>query len=150
MIDIPVIRFFLPTVCQMMQRKHLAAIETRRLFVLPDFENILGDHPFVATTLSWIANSYQALGDYDNAIKFTRRALEIREQQLGHHQETARSFYDLGVALSAKKEYERWVFILLFSFQWRVFWTVVFRDKKSLLDSERKILVGSGVRRVCF
>ena len=147
---IPVVRFILPTACQTMQRKHLAAIETRRLFVLPDYEDILGDHPFVATTLSWIANSYLALGDYDNAIKFTRRALEIREQQLGHHQETARSFYDLGVALSAKKEHERWVVVLLFPFQRRVFWTVVLRDKKSLLDSERKIIVGSGVRRVHF
>ena len=85
----------------------MAAIETRRLFVLPDYETILGDHPFVATMLSWIANSYQALGDYDNAIKFTRRALEIRERLLGDHQETARSLYDLGVALSAKEDYER-------------------------------------------
>jgi len=100
----------------MMQRKHLAAIETRRLFVLPDFESILGDHPFVATTLSKIANSYHALSDYDNAIKFTWRALEIQERLLGDHQETARSLYDLGVALSAKKEYERWVAILLFAF----------------------------------
>jgi len=99
----------------MMQRKHLASIETRRISVLPDFESILGDHPFVATTLSKISNSYHALGDYDNAIKFTRRALEIREKLLGDHQETARSLYDLGVALSAKKEYVRWVFILLFS-----------------------------------
>ena len=99
----------------------MAAIETRRLSVLPDYESILGDHPFVATTLSWIANSYHALGDYDNAIKFTQRALEIRERLLGDHQETARSFYDLGVALSAKEEYERWVVILLLSLQWRIF-----------------------------
>jgi len=99
----------------MMQRKHLAAIETRRIFVLPEYESILGDHPFVATTLSKIANSYHALGDYDNAITFTRRALEIRERLRGDHQETARSLYDLGVALTAKKEYERWVVLLLFS-----------------------------------
>jgi len=97
----------------MMQREHLASIETRRLFVLPDYELILGDHPFVATTLSKIANSYHALGDFDNAIKFTRRALEIRIKLLGHHQETAQSFYDLGVALSARKEYERWVVIII-------------------------------------
>ena len=98
----------------MMQRKHLAAIETTRLFVLPDYESILGDHPFVATTLSKISNSYHALGDYDNSIKFTRRALEIRERLLGDHQETARSLYDLGVALSAKNEYGRWVVILYY------------------------------------
>ena len=95
----------------------MAAIETRCVFVLPDYELILGDHPFVATTLSWISSSYRALDDYDNAIKFSRRALEIRERLLGEHQETARSLYDLGVALSAKKEYEWWVvnFTLLFS-----------------------------------
>ena len=91
----------------MTQQNHKLAIETRRLFVLPDYEAILGDHPFVATTLCWIANSYHALDDYDNAIKFTRRALEIRERLLGDHQETARSLYDLGLALSSKKEYER-------------------------------------------
>jgi len=91
---------------QMTERKHKAAIEIRRLSVLPDYEKILGDHPFVATTLSWIANSYHALGDYDNAISATRRALEIQERFLGEHQETARSLYDLGVALSEKKEYE--------------------------------------------
>ena len=90
----------------MVQGKHVPAIETRLNLVLPVYESILGDHPFVATTLSWIANSYQALEDYENAIKFTRRALAIREQLLGHHQETARSFYDLGLALSAKKDYQ--------------------------------------------
>ena len=85
----------------------MTAIETRRNCVLDDYRSILGDHPFVATTLSWIANSYQALGDYENAMKFAKRALEIREQLLGDHQETARSMYDLGVALSWKEEYER-------------------------------------------
>ncbi len=85
----------------------MAAIEIRLSSVLPDYESILGDHPFVATTLSWISNSYQALGDYDNAIRFTTRALEMRKQLLGHHQETARSLYDLGVAFSAKKDYKK-------------------------------------------
>jgi len=98
-----------------LQRKHMAAIQTRTHFVLPVYESILGDHPFVATTLSWIAFSYQALGDYDNAIEFTRRALEIRKQLLGHHKETARSYYDLGMALSEKQEYERLVVNLLYN-----------------------------------
>ena len=91
----------------MTQQNHELAIETRRRLVLPDYESILGDHPFVATTLCWIGNSYHALDDFDNAIKFTQRALEIRERLLGDHQETARSLYDLGVALTSKKEYER-------------------------------------------
>ena len=115
----------------MLHRKHMAAIEIRSNFVLPNYESILGDHPFVATTLNCIGSSYQALGDYDNAIKFTRRALEIRKRLLGHHQETARSLYDLGVAHLAKKEYERWVrascvdFLLVFFFLQRLFFFVI-------------------------
>ena len=93
----------------MIQRKHLAAIETRRNVVLPLYESILGkDHPFVATTLSWIGKSYHELGEYENAIKYATLALNIRQTLLGRHQETARSHYDLGVALSAKKDSERY------------------------------------------
>ena len=91
----------------MVQRKYLVAIQTRLCSVLPVYEKNLGYHPFVATTLNRIGNSYHALGDYDNAIKFSSRALEIREQLFGHHQETAKSVHDLAVAFSAKKDYER-------------------------------------------
>ena len=91
----------------MLQRKHMAAIETRKDIVLPVYKSILGnDHPFVATTLSWIAKSYHELGEYDNAIKYATQALQIRETLLGRHQETARSYFDVGVALSAKKDHE--------------------------------------------
>jgi len=85
----------------------MAAIETRLAVVLPVYEAILGNHPFVATTLSWIAKSYHELGDYDNAIKFASQALDIRESLLGRHQETARSYHDLGVALLEKEDYGR-------------------------------------------
>ena len=85
----------------------MAAIQTRRDLVLPVYEAILGNHPFVATTLSWIGKSYHELGDYDNAIAFATQALNVRETLLGHHQETAGSHYDLGVALTGKKDYER-------------------------------------------
>ena len=40
--------------------------------------------------------SYQALGDYESAIKFLRDALRMRKNSLGDHQETARSFHGLG------------------------------------------------------
>ena len=85
----------------------MAAIQTRRNLVLPVYEAILGNHPFTATTLSCIAKSYNELGDYDNAISFAAQALNIRETLLGHHQETAGSYYDLGVALTGKNNYER-------------------------------------------
>ena len=90
----------------MVQRKHMLAIQTRLSHVLPVFEEKLGDHPFTATTLSWIGNSYHALGDYDNAIKYSSRSISIRRQLLGQHQETAKSLYDVGVAYSAKQDYE--------------------------------------------
>ena len=47
----------------------MLAIQTRLTHVLPVYEENLGDHPFTATTLNWIGNSYHALGDYDNAVK---------------------------------------------------------------------------------
>lgn len=91
---------------QMVQRKHLLSIQTRLASVLPVYEENLGDHPATATTLNWIGKSYYALGDYDNAIKYSRRSNNLRQKLLGPHQETARSLYDLGEAFSAKGEYE--------------------------------------------
>ena len=44
----------------MVQRNHMMAIQTWLLNVLPVYEEKLGDHPFTATTLSWIGNSYHA------------------------------------------------------------------------------------------
>ena len=90
-----------------MLRNHAAAIQTRKDLVFPVYEAILGKHPFVATTLSWIGKSFHEMGDYDKAVTFATQALNIRETVLGHHQETAGSHYDLGVALTEKKDYER-------------------------------------------
>lgn len=84
----------------------MLSIETRLASVLPVYEEYLGDHPATAATLNWIGKSYYALGDYDNAIKYSRRSNNLRQKLLGPHQETARSLYDLGEAFSAKGEYE--------------------------------------------
>ena len=73
----------------------MMAIQTRLLHVLPVYEENLSEHPFTATTLSWIGNSYYALGDYDNAIKYNSRSISIRRKLLGQHQETAKSLYAL-------------------------------------------------------
>lgn len=90
----------------MVQRNYMVSIQTRLLHVLPVYEEKLGDHPFTATTLNWIGNSYYALGEYDDAVKYNSRSIAIRKQLLGQHQETARSLYDLGVAYIAKQDYE--------------------------------------------
>ena len=67
-------------------------------FILPEYQKLLGEHPYTAIALNSISNYYQAIGDYDNAIKYTTQALKMRKCLLGDHQETARSYYDLGVA----------------------------------------------------
>ena len=85
----------------------MCAIQTRLCYVLPLYEQNLGEHPFMATTLDWIGNSYHALGDYENVVKYIGKSVEMRKQLLGHHQETARSLHGLGVAFSEKEDYLR-------------------------------------------
>ena len=57
---------------------------------------LLGDHPYTATLMEDMGASYQALEDYESSIKYIRESLRMRKQSLGDHQETARSYYDLG------------------------------------------------------
>lgn len=101
------LRFFPFAASQMVQRNHLLAIQTRLDSVLPIYKENLGDHPFTATTLNWIGNSYYALGDYTGAIKYSSTSVNLRRQLLEQHQETAKSLYDLGEAFSAKGDYQR-------------------------------------------
>ena len=54
-----------------------------------------------------IINDYQSLGDMKKAEALFREALNIRRRHLGEsHQETARSYYDLGKCLAKKKDYQ--------------------------------------------
>ena len=75
---------------------HQEANKYRAEYSLPVYLELLGDHPFTATLMDDMGMSYQALGDYDSAIKFLRDALRMRKNSLGDHQETARSFHGLG------------------------------------------------------
>ena len=75
---------------------HQEANKYRAEYSLPVYLELLGDHPFTATLMVDMGMSYQVLGDYDSAIKFLRDALRMRKNSLGDHQETARSFHDLG------------------------------------------------------
>ncbi|KAL9986677.1 hypothetical protein ACROYT_G000851 [Oculina patagonica] len=79
---------------------HHEANRVREECSLPVYLELLGDHPFTATLMDDMGMSYQALGDYKNAIKFLREALRMRKHSLGDHQETARSFHGLGKALA--------------------------------------------------
>ena len=75
---------------------HQEANKFREEYSLPVYLELLGDHPFTATLMDDMGISYQALGNYESAIKFLREALRMRNQSLGDHQETARSFHGLG------------------------------------------------------
>lgn len=75
---------------------HHDANKFREEYSLPVYLELLGDHPFTATLMDDMGISYQALGDYESAIKFLRDALRMRKHSLGDHQETARSFHGLG------------------------------------------------------
>ena len=75
---------------------HWEANKIRKEKSLPVYLELLGDHPFTATLMEGMGASYLVLEDYDNSIKYIREALRMRKQFLGDHQETARSYHDLG------------------------------------------------------
>ena len=85
---------------------HQKAIAIWKENTLPVYEKQLGDYPWTASILSYIADSYKSLAakgsernerDYiDQAERYFRKAQELRKRLLGHHQDTARS----GVQLS--------------------------------------------------
>ena len=83
------------------------AEETMTQTSLPTFVSMLADHPFTATTLNRIGTIYCKRGDYNKAIEFIERALQIRQALLGIHQETAQSHFELGVAFKGKKDYAK-------------------------------------------
>ena len=77
---------------------HQTAIEIWKTSTLPVYMDELGDHPWTATILHLIADSYKALtiesseqGYVEQAEMYIRQALELRARLLGFHQDTARS-----------------------------------------------------------
>ena len=77
---------------------HQTAIEIWKTSTLPVYMDELGDHPWTATILHLIADSYKALaiesseqGYAEQAEMYFRQALELRARLLGFHQDTARS-----------------------------------------------------------
>ena len=69
---------------------------------MPVYKQQLGDHPWTASILSYIADSYKALADGSSepgyikqAEIYFKEALEQRKKLLGDHQDTARSHVQL-------------------------------------------------------
>lgn len=96
---------------------HQKAIDVWEKKTLPIYQDELGEHPWTASILHFIARSYMALAKakVDGAVKNSRKALALREKLLGFHQDTARSHILLSDALvelqndfeSALKELEK-------------------------------------------
>ena len=78
------------------------------------YKDELGDHPWTASILRYIAISYRCLaisesadsGMADLAEMYSREALESRFKLLGEHQGTARSYIDLSDILIVKQDYK--------------------------------------------
>ena len=92
---------------------HQKAIEIWKENTLPVYKEQLGDHPWTASILSYIADSYKALaagsserGIIDQAEMYYREAQGLRERLLGHHQDTARSCVQLSDVLVLQGQFD--------------------------------------------
>ena len=79
---------------------HQKAIDIWKKNTLPVYIEQLGDHPWTASILSYIADSYKALaagsserGIIEKAEMYFREAQGLRKRLLGHHLDTARSCF---------------------------------------------------------
>jgi len=78
------------------------------------YKDELGDHPWTASILRYIAGSHRCLanpdsadsGMADQAEKYSREALELRIKLLGEHHDTARSYVDLSDILIIKQDFK--------------------------------------------
>lgn len=93
---------FLPIVVQSCLNNHLEALALREQ-ALSAYVEELGDHPFTGTLYNYLGNDCLALENFDKAVEYFTKALRIREIFLGfYHQETARTYHDLGLAYKRK------------------------------------------------
>ena len=91
---------------------HKTAIEIWKMNTLPVYKQELGDHPWTASIVHYIADSYKALatgntehGYAEHAEMHFRQSLELREKLLGFHQDTARSHVFLSDVLAIRGEF---------------------------------------------
>ena len=92
---------------------HQKAIDIWKENTLPVYKEQLGDHPWTASILFYIADSYKALaagsserGYIDQAEMYSREAHGLRKRLLGHHQHTARSCVQLSDVLVLQGQFD--------------------------------------------
>ena len=106
--------FFLVLDAHRKSGDHEQAIRIWQTETLPVYKDELGDHPWTASILRYIAGSYMCLaksesadsGIADQAEMYSREALELRIKLLREHQDTARSHVDLSDILIIKKDFK--------------------------------------------
>ena len=92
---------------------HQKAIDIWKENTLPVYKEQLGDHPWTASILSYIADSYKALaagsserGYIDQAEMYSREAHGLRDRLLGRHQDTARSCVQVSDVLVLQGQFD--------------------------------------------
>ena len=106
--------YFLPLDTYRACGDHRQAIHIWKTETLPLYKDELGDHPWTASILRYIASSYRCLaksesadsGIADVAEMYSREALQLRIKLLREHQDTARSHVDLSDVLIIKKDFK--------------------------------------------
>ena len=106
--------FFLVLDAHRKSGDHEQAIRIWQTETLPVYKDELGDHPWTASILRYIAGSYRCLaksesadpGIADQAEMYSREALELRIKLLGEHHDTARSYVDLSDILIVKQDFK--------------------------------------------
>ena len=91
---------------QSLEGEHQEAIKVREQRTLPIYREQLGEHPFTATILNNLSNNYYALGEYENAKRYSEEALKMRLDLLKDHRDTAKSLFDLGMVHKERQEFQ--------------------------------------------
>ncbi|CAH3038719.1 unnamed protein product [Pocillopora meandrina] len=93
---------------------HQKAIAIWKENTLPVYKEQLGDHPWTASILSYIADSYKTLAAgspersyIDQAEMYFREAQGLRKRLLGHHLDTARSCVQLSDVLVLQGQFDK-------------------------------------------
>ena len=96
---------FLFVVALSLEEAHRQAIKIRKEKTLPIYNDKLGEHPFTATIYNNLSNNFYALGEFDQAKRYSEIALEIRRSV--HIMDTAKSLFDLEMVHKERGDFQQ-------------------------------------------